>query len=65
MNKGDIKATILLLACIISGSIGGYYLEQFNPNSNGLNAVWGFVLGVIAFFSLVAIWISIRLSIKD
>lgn len=63
--KGDIKATLILLAFIIAGVIGGVLLENSNPTKDGGGYVLGFVLGTLTLFLLSSVWILIRIDIED
>jgi hypothetical protein len=58
MNKGDIKATVIMLIYITAGVIGGYYVEQYRIPKDGFGSgyVLGFILGVTIFGTLHFIW---------
>lgn len=65
MNKGDIKATIILLTYISVGIISGCYLEQHSKSKDGVDAIFGFVFGVLGLGLLQLSWLIIRLNIED
>jgi len=65
MNKGDIKATVILFAYIAVGIISGYYLEQSSQSKDGVGAFFGFVFGILGLAVLQCIWNLIRLGIED
>ncbi len=65
MNKGDIKATIILMTYISVGIISGYYLEEHNPSKDGGGAICGFVFGMLGVWFLQTIWWLIRINIED
>lgn len=65
MNKGDIKATIILFTYILVGIISGYYLEQNSQSKDGVDAIFGFVFGVSGLGLLQLAWHIIRLDIED
>ena len=65
MDKGDIKATVILFTYLAAGITSGYYLEQNNPSKDGVGAIFGFLLGVLCLSLLQCIWNLIRLYIED
>ena len=65
MNKGDIKATIILLVYIVVGVTSGYYVQQYIQDKDGASAVFGFILGVLGLGLLQSIWGLIRLEVED
>ncbi len=65
MNKGDIKATVIMIVYIAVGITSGYYAEQYNPSKDGGGAIYGFVLGVLGLGLLQNIWDLIRLHVED
>lgn len=65
MNKGDIKATVIMIVYIAVGITSGYYAEQYNPSKDGGGAVYGFVFGVLGLGLLQTIWGLIRLQFED
>lgn len=65
MNKGDIKATIILLIYISVGVLGSYFLNKHNPTKDGKSYFLGFILGITLLALLQCVWNLIRLSIED
>ena len=65
MNKGDIKATIILLVYIVVGVTSGYYVQQYIQDKDGASAIIGFLLGVCGLGLLQCIRNLIRLEVKD
>jgi hypothetical protein len=65
MNKGDIKATIILLVYISAGVTSGYYFQQYIQDKDGAGAIIGFILGVCVLGLLQCSWHIIRLDVED
>jgi len=65
MNKGDIKATITLLSCIIWGILCAIELEKTNPKKDGSGHVVGFILGIIFIPLIIMWWKLIRVFFED
>jgi uncharacterized membrane protein YeaQ/YmgE (transglycosylase-associated protein family) len=65
MNKGDIKATVIMLIYITAGVIAGYYIEQYSQSKDGAGAIYGFVFGILGLVLLQCIWNLIRLHVED
>jgi uncharacterized membrane protein YeaQ/YmgE (transglycosylase-associated protein family) len=65
MDKGDIKATIILLAYIVVGITSGYYFQLYVPDKQGAGSVLGFILGILGLGLLQCIWGLIRLEVED
>jgi len=65
MNKGDVKATVILVAYISVGIISGYYFQQYIQDKDGASAIIGFILGVCGLGLLQSIWNLIILDIED
>jgi hypothetical protein len=61
MNKGDIKATVIMLIYITAGVIGGYYLIPIDE----IGYVLGFIIGVLVCAIMQCIWGLIRSYIHD
>lgn len=65
MNKGDIKASVILFTYLAVGITSGYYLEQYIQCKDGEGYTFGFVLGVLCLTLLQSIWNLIRLYVED
>jgi hypothetical protein len=65
MNKGDIKASVILFTYLAVGINSGYYLEQSGQCKDGEGYIFGFVLGVVCLLLLQSIWNLIRLDVED
>jgi hypothetical protein len=65
MNKGDIKASVILFTYLSVGITSGYYLEQYSQRKDGEGYIFGFVLGVLCLLLLQSIWGLIRLHVED
>ena len=65
MDKGDIKATIILLAYIAVGITSGYYFQQYTQDKDGASSILGFILGVCVLGLLQCTWGLIRLNVED
>lgn len=65
MNKGDIKATIMMLIYISVGILGGYFLNKYNPIIGVDSYVYGFILGVCLLVLLQCVWNLIRSIFED
>lgn len=65
MNKGDIKATVVLITYIAIGIISGYYFQQYTDDKTGGSAIVGFILGVCVLGLLQCTWYLIRLQFED
>lgn len=64
-TKGDIKATLILLAFIIAGVIGGILLENTSTTKDGVGYVFGFIFGILSLLLLYSIWMLIRIHVED
>ena len=62
MNKGDIKATVILVIYILAGALGAYYFKQVDGDKEGVYMVGAF-LGIMSLTILVVVWNLIRLFI--
>lgn len=62
MNKGDVKATVIMVIPILLGVISGYYMEEHYPypGKDGVGVIFGFVFGILFLLLLMAIWQLIR-----
>jgi hypothetical protein len=65
MNKGDVKATVILVAYISVGIISGYYFQQYIQDKDGAGVIIGFILGVCLLGLLQCSWHIIRLDVED
>ena len=65
MDKGDIKATLIMGIYISVGIISGYYFPQYVPDKHGAGAILGFILGILGLGLLQSIWGLIRLHVED
>jgi hypothetical protein len=65
MNKGDIKATVIMITYIAAGVTSGYYFQQYIQDKDGASAIIGFILGVCGLGLLQCTWNLIRLDVKD
>ena len=65
MNKGDIKATLILFTYIAVGITSGYYFQQYIQDKDGVGTIIGFVLGVCGLGLLQSTWNLIRLHVED
>jgi uncharacterized membrane protein len=65
MNKGDIKATIIMIAYLIVGVFSAYMHRNMGVKPDVANYFFGFMIGLAVTFLLQLIWMIIRLDIED
>ena len=65
MNKGDVKATVIMVISISVGIILGYYIEEYYQGKDEFVVILGLVFAILFLLLLMAIWQLIRLHIED
>ena len=64
MNKGDIKATVILAVYIIAGALGAYCFKELDGDKEGVYII-GSLTGIMSLTFLVVAWHFIRSFIND
>ena len=64
MNRGDIKATVILAVYILAGVLGAYYFKQVDGDKEGVYVI-GALTGIMSLTGLVVAWNFIRSFIND
>lgn len=64
MNKGDIKATVILAVYILAGALGIYCFLKFDGYKEGVYVI-GALTGIMSLTGLVVAWNFIRSFIED